>query len=274
MPLSLKGRPSESDAIRVIHAALDAGMTLIDTADVYCIDNSELGHNERLIGRALREWSGDRSAVVVATKGGLDRPGGDWVTRAGPEQLKEACERSLKSLGVETIALYQLHAPDPDVPYAYSVGALADLQAEGKIQHVGLSNVGVAEIEQARRIVNVVSVQNRFNPFDGEGALAGTMRHCHEEGLAYLAYSPVGGQRGHARMRDDRVLGEIADKRGVSPYQVTLAWMLALTPMMIPIPGASRIESATSSAAAAEVALSDEEMSAISRHSGAGVLGT
>src|SRR5690606_23709592 len=129
MPLSIQGRPDEAQAIAVIHAALDAGITFIDTADAYCLDDGEIGHNERLIAKALAAWPSAR--VVVATKGGLERPGGRWETNGRPEHLRAACERSLAALGVEQIELYQLHAPDSAVPFAESVGALADLRREG-----------------------------------------------------------------------------------------------------------------------------------------------
>ena len=149
MHLSIQDRPRRSRAFEVIHAALDAGVTLIDTADVYCLDDSEIGHNERLVAKALESWSGDRDRVIVATKGGVKRPSGRWEMDGRPEHLRAACERSLAALGVERIDLYQLHAPDPKVPLAESVGALADLQREGKIRWVGLSNVSVPQIREA-----------------------------------------------------------------------------------------------------------------------------
>jgi aryl-alcohol dehydrogenase-like predicted oxidoreductase len=165
MPLSTAGRPDAAESVKVLHASLDAGMTLIDTADVYCLDERDIGHNERLIARALREWSGDPDDIVVATKGGLTRPGQRWDSDARPEHLRSACEASLTALGVEVIDLYQLHRPDPKVPLEDSVEALADLHAEGKIRAVGLSNVSVDEIRRASAIVPIASVQNRLSPF-------------------------------------------------------------------------------------------------------------
>jgi aryl-alcohol dehydrogenase-like predicted oxidoreductase len=265
MPLSLEGRPAEADAVRVIHAALDAGMTLIDTADVYCIDDDDLGHNERVIARALRERPAGAAGVVVATKGGLRRPRGGWVVDARPERLTAACEASLRALGVEAIDLYQLHAPDDQVPLADSVGALADLAHAGKIRRVGLSNVSIAEIEQARGIVEIVSVQNRCNPMDTAAFESGVVRHCAEQGIAFLPHSPVGGHRGHARVPDDPTLGRVAERHGATPYQVCLALLRSLTEVMIPIPGASRVESARSSAAAADLVLSDEDRAELAR---------
>lgn len=255
MPLSIQGRPDEAQGVAVIHAALDAGVTFIDTADVYCLDDDDIGHNERLIARALAG-----RAAVVATKGGLERPDGSWVVNGKPDHLKRACDRSLAALGVQTIDLYQLHAPDPDVPYEDSIGALADLQRAGKIRHIGLSNVDVPQIEAARRQVEVVSVQNRCNPFDRASFANGVVAYCHREGIAFLPHSPVGGHRGHARTPTDPTLGRVAARHGVTPYQVCLAWFLKLSPVIIPIPGASRAASIRSSAAAADVVLTDADM--------------
>ena len=264
MPLSLEGRPEEGEAIRVIHAALEHGVTLIDTADVYCLDDGDLGHNERLIARALREWP-DGARVLVATKGGLERPGGDWTRNGRPEHIKAACERSLRALGVDCLGLYQLHAPDPAVPFADSVGAIAELQRAGKVRHVGLSNVSVSQIEDAGAIVSVVSVQNRCNPYDRSAFATGVVDHCSRHGIAFLPYSPVGGHFGHARVGGDGLLVRLAAKHQATPYQVCLAWLLASSPAMIPIPGARRRESALSSAAAAELELQGADLAALDR---------
>lgn len=259
MPLSLAGRPAKSEAIKVIHAALRAGVTLIDTADVYCLDQSEIGHNEKLIAEALAQWSGE-PRVVVATKGGLTRPGGAWVTEAHPRRLKSACEASLKALQVPTIALYQLHAVDDAVPIEDSVGALAELRRAGKIQHIGLSNVSAQQIRRAQQVAPIVSVQNRCSVFDRRDFGNGVLALCAAEGIAYLAYSPVGGSRGKGRVADDPVLKSVAARRGVSPFQVALAWLLARSPVLIPIPGASKITSAIDSAAAGSLALAPEDL--------------
>jgi len=264
MPLSIRGRPSEADAIRTLHAALDAGMTLIDTADVYCLDDDEIGHNERLISKALRERS-DTSRIVVATKGGLERPKGDWTTNARPEHLVRACDKSLAALGVDQIQLYQLHAPDDEAPFADSVGALADLRRAGKIAHVGLSNVSVAEIEEARAIVPVVSVQNRCNPMDRSAWDDGVVQHCAAHGIAFLPYSPVGGGRGKTKVANDKTLTMVGARHGVSPFQVALAWLLAKSPVMLPIPGASRITSAVDSAAAMRLVLTPADHADLDR---------
>lgn len=268
MPLSLEGRPERDEAVRVIQASLDAGVTLIDTADVYCIDDADIGHNEQLIARALWSWSGDPDAVLVCTKGGLRRPNGAWTRDGRPEHLRDACERSLSALGVDRIAVYQLHAPDDAVPFADSVGALAKLREEGKIEHVGLSNVTAAQIDEARAIVPIVSVQNRCNPFDLRAFEDGVIAKCEAEGLAFLPWSPVGGGRGKGQVGDDPVLTDVGARHGKTSYQTALAWLRAKSPVIFPIPGASRVESAVSSAAAADLELTADEVAQIDAHVG------
>jgi aryl-alcohol dehydrogenase-like predicted oxidoreductase len=264
MPLSIAGRPDEAQGVQVIHAALDAGMTFIDTADVYCLDDDDIGHNERLIARALGQRSGDRDHVVVATKGGLRRPKGAWVTDGRPEHLRAACDASLAALGVDCIDLYQLHAPDPQVPFIESVGALAECQRAGKIRHIGLSNVSVPQIEQARSVAEIVSVQNRCNPFDTDSFESGVVEYCASQGIAFLPYSPVGGQRGNVRVAKEPALIELASRHGATPYEICLAWLLAISEVIIPIPGASRVESARSSARAADIELGDDDLALLS----------
>lgn len=257
MPLSLDNRPDSQTSVAVIHAALDAGMTWIDTADVYCQDQNDIGHNEWLVAAALRTWSQNAKSIVVATKGGLERPEGAWTVNGRPEHLKKACETSLRALGVEAIDLYQLHAPDDNVPFEDSVGALADLKSDGKIKHVGLSNVSVEEINRAQAIVEVVSVQNRCNLFERQVFHHGVLKTCEEQNIAFIPHSPVGGNLGHWRCNEDGTLKMVAKMCGITTYQACLAWLLSKSPVMLPIPGASRIESAQSSAAAAETVLDD-----------------
>lgn len=263
MPLSISGRPDKPQGLKVIQAALDAGMTLIDTADVYCLDDDDIGHNERLVAKALATWSGDRSTVLVATKAGTTRPGGRWERDGRPAHIRKACERSLKALGVEAIDLYQFHAPDPTVPFTDSVGAFADLQQEGKVRWVGLSNVSVDEIEAAQGIVEVASVQNRFNPFFHESPHDGALKYCNDNNIGYLAYSPVGGGRLNKKLPGHPVLQPIAEAHGASPHAVVLAWALARSPNVIVIPGARTVEHAVDSAGSAELELSAEELRAI-----------
>jgi aryl-alcohol dehydrogenase-like predicted oxidoreductase len=265
MHLSIIDRPTEAQGVQVIHAGLDAGITLIDTADAYCLDASETGHNERLIARALREWGGRRDQVTVATKGGIVRTGGSWIRNGRPDHLKRACEASLKALGVDQIALYQLHAPDPAVPFAHSVGALAELRQAGKVRDVGLSNVSVAQIEEARGIVPIASVQNRLNPFFREARTDGVLDYCGREGIALLAYSPVGGGRLNKKLAGVKIVYRLAEHYGRSPHAVVLAWVLAQGPTVIAIPSARRVDNVVDSAAAADLELTSEDLDAISK---------
>ena len=263
MHLSIDGRPDEATALRVLHAALDAGATIIDTADVYCMDDADLGHNERLIAKALRTWGGRRDAVVVATKGGLTRPGGRWERNARPEHLRRACDRSLKALETDRIDLYQLHAPDPEVPFTESVGALVELQQAGKIRWIGLSNVTVEDIAAAARLTPLVAVQNRLNPFFREALSGGVVAECARRGLGFLAYSPVGGGRLNKKLPSHPVLQPIARSHGISPHAVVLAWVLAQGETVIVIPSARTAAHAADSLTAIDVQLSAAELAAI-----------
>nr|ACU26464.1 predicted oxidoreductase [uncultured bacterium HF186_25m_13D19] len=261
MPMSIVGRPTESEAIDVIHASLEAGVTFIDTADVYCLDHRDIGHNERLIQKALRQW-GSAHEVVVATKGGLERPQGDWTTNGRPAHLRRACEASLRALGVEAIGLYQLHAPCDVHPFEDSVGALARLQEEGKIQHIGLSNVDVEQITQAQALAPIVSVQNRCNPHDTQAFSDGVLSRCEADGMTFLPYSPVGGFD-KEDIGQDSTLGEVARRHDASPYEVALAWLIASSKVMLPIPGASKVASARSSAKAGSLRLTALDMATL-----------
>jgi aryl-alcohol dehydrogenase-like predicted oxidoreductase len=260
MYMSIQGRPEEGQAIRTIHAALDAGVTLIDTADVYCHDDRDIGHNERLIAKAL---AGRGAKVTVATKGGLRRPDGDWTRDARPERLAAACEASLKALGVAAVDLYQLHAPDPAVPFVESVGAIARLREQGKVVRVGLSNVSAEELAEARRIVPIASVQNRWNPGSRGPERDGVLAACTAAGIAFLPYSPFGGAGGASRLGDQPRLAAEAARRGVSTHRLVLAWMLAKSPVVIPIPGARREASTRDSAAAADMELTAADVAAV-----------
>jgi len=266
MPMSIEGRPDEGRSIATIHAALDAGVTLIDTADAYHLHAGELGHNEELIARALRSWGGDTSEVLVATKGGHLRPGdGTWTIDGRPQHLKEAAKASARRLGVEAIGLYQFHRPDPAVPYVDSVGAIRDLLDEGVIQLAGISNATVAQIDEANEVLGgrLVSVQNQFSPRFRSSL--GELEHCASLGIAFLPWSPLGGiARASEVGTSHGAFQEVADAHGVSPQQVALAWELALAPVVIPIPGASRPTSIQDSVRAAELQLTDDEIAALS----------
>jgi aryl-alcohol dehydrogenase-like predicted oxidoreductase len=260
MHLSLQDRPSEAQAVRVIHASLDSGVSLVDTANVYCLDQHELGHNERLVAGALASWPGRRAGVVVATKGGMTRPGGRWERDGRRASLLRACDESLAALGVERIDLYQLHAPDPAVPFAESVGALADLVRAGKVRWVGLSNVSMAQIREAQAIVPITSVQNRLNPFFREAVADGVVEYCGRHGIGFLGYSPTGGGRLNRKLPEHPVLRAMSAELGFSPHELVLAWVLAQGPTVIAIPSARTVEHAVDSARAADIVLSAEDL--------------
>ncbi len=265
MPMSIEGRPETERSVATIHAALEAGVTLIDTADAYHRDANDVGHNEELIASALRSYGSDTSDVLVATKGGHLRPGdGSWTKNGRPEYLKEAAKASARRLGVDAIGLYQFHRPDPDVDYADSVGALAELLDEGVIQLAGISNASVAQIDLANEVLGgrLVSVQNQFSPTFPSSR--GELDHCAELGIAFLPWSPLGGIGRTASVGESHpAFLRLADERGVSLQQVILAWELALAPVVIPIPGSSRPASITDSAAAADLELSAADVASL-----------
>ncbi|CAL9652671.1 aldo/keto reductase [Streptomyces sp. enrichment culture] len=261
MPMSIEGRPDEERSLATLHAALDAGVTLIDTADAYHLHADEVGHNETLIAKALasHERGGE---VLVATKGGHLRPGdGSWTLDGSPRHLKEACEASLRRLGVEAIGLYQFHRPDPKVDYAESVGAVRDLLDEGKIRMAGISNANPEQIRQAQDILGgrLVAVQNQFSP--AFRSSEPELRLCDELGIAFLPWSPLGGISKAGELGSAHgAFARIAEARGVSPQRVCLAWMLVKSPVVVPIPGASRPETIRDSAAATDLVLTDDEV--------------
>jgi aryl-alcohol dehydrogenase-like predicted oxidoreductase len=263
MPMSVAGHmPDEGQSIRTLLAALDAGITLIDTADAYTPSHTDVGHNERLVARALSLWAGDADTVLVATKGGHTRtPGDGWSVDGRPSYLKQACDRSLKALGVDSIGLYQHHRPDPQVPYEETMGALKDLHDAGKIQMAGISNADPDQIRLAYDILGdrLVSVQNQYSPRFRSSEPE--IDVCAELGLAFLPWSPLGGiGRTDELSRQNATFTEIAEAHGVSPQQVCLAWELARSPVVIPIPGASRPETILDSIGAATLELTEEEL--------------
>lgn len=267
MPMSIEGRPDEARSIATIHAALDAGITFIDTADAYRLGGEAGSHNELLIAKALRSYSGDTSHVLVATKGGhlrTEPQEGAWQQNGHPDYLKRAAEASLTALGVDVIGLYQFHRPDPDVDYADSVGAIRELLDAGKIRMAGISNANPEQIRQAQQILDgrLVSVQNQFSP--AFRSSEPELELCTELGLAFLPWSPLGGITGAGSLGSSFApFQTVADAHGVSPQVVCLAWELAKGPGVIPIPGASRPESIIDSATATELTLTAEELATL-----------
>ena len=243
--------PDRENALKVLRRAVELGVNLIDTADAYGPETSEL-----LIAEALHPYP---NGLVIATKGGLTRPGpGDWVPNCRPKHLKQALEGSLKRLRLERIDLYQLHTVDSKVPIEESVGALKQMQDAGKIRHIGLSNVDPEEIARARKIVPIVSVQNRYNIEDRKSE--NVLRLCEKENLGFLPWFPVGGGRG---LKPEHPLSLAAKAHSVSVYQVALAWLLERSPVMLPIPGTSSLAHLEENVAAAKLKLTPEEWKAI-----------
>jgi aryl-alcohol dehydrogenase-like predicted oxidoreductase len=267
MPMSIEGRPDEDRAIATIHAALDAGVTLIDTADAYHRDAHEVGHNESLIAKALHSYGSSTADVLVATKGGHLRPGdGSWTINGDPEYLKHAAKASARRLGVDAIGLYQYHRPDPQVPYEDSVGAIRDLLDDGVIRMAGISNANVDQIALSQDILGgrLASVQNQFSPaFHSSHA---ELELCQERGIAFLPWSPLGGISHAAQVGQQHPeFSALASEFGVSPQRLTLAWELALADVVIPIPGASRPESIQDSAQAPALELTAAQVRTLTK---------
>ena len=242
--------PDRDEAKRVLRRAVELGVDFIDTADSYGPNVSE-----ELIAEALHPYP---DGLVIASKGGLLRfkPGPGWPVDARPEHLREALDGSLQRLRVERIDLYQLHRPDPEVPYEESVGALAELKREGKIRHVGVSNVNLDELRRARAVTEIVSVQNRYSPVDRSSD--DVLDACERDGLAFLPWAPF--EQGKL---DDEVIAEIAGRHGATPYQVGLAWLLARSAVMLVIPGTGSVEHLEENVAAAGLKLNQQELGLI-----------
>ena len=265
MPMSLSDRPSEAQAIQVIHTALDLGVTLIDTADSYCRDESDKHHNERLIHKALQQYEGDTTGVTVATKGGLMRPNGSWTRNGNPTHLEKTIQESFEALGGQPIDLWQYHAPDADYTIAASLAPAKAAIEQGKIRYVGVSNFSVEQIKQAQDMVEVVSVQNQFNPWHRQPETDGVLAYCEQEGLTFLPWSPLGGSRRVSQLPQIVPIAQLAEEKGVSVYCIVLAWLRAKSPAVVPIPGAKRESSLRDSLRSIEVTLSEAEVQQIDR---------
>jgi len=245
------GQPEDRDlALSVLRRTIQLDINLIDTADSYGPNVSE-----ELIYEALYPYP---DSLVIATKGGLVRPRenpGQWLRNGRPEHLRQACEGSLMRLQVDRIDLYQLHAPDPDVPFEESVGTLAELQDEGKIRHIGLSNVSAEQLEEARSIVEIVTVQNRFNL--GDRHAEDVLEICERDGIGFFPYFPLAAGN---LAKPSELLDELAHRHDATPAQVALAWLLARSPVMLPIPGTGLVGHLEENVDAAELRLSEEEV--------------
>ena len=242
--------PDRENALKVLRRAVELGVNLIDTADAYGPETSEL-----LIAQALHPYP---KGLVIATKGGQIRPGpGQWVPKGDPEYLKQCVDKSLKRLKLERIDLYQLHRIDPKVPMEDSLGALKEMQSAGKIRHIGLSEVSPEQVERARKVVPIVTVQNRYNIRDRKWE--NTLVYCEKEQIGFMPWAPVGGSRGMT----SAALEKAAKDHGVTIYQLELAWLLHRSPVMLPIPGTSSLAHLEEDLAARNIQISPEEWKTI-----------
>jgi len=268
MPMSLSSRPPESQAIEVIHRALDLGVMLIDTADSYCQDESDKHHNERLIAKALQKYEGDTSKVTVATKGGLMRPNGDWTRNGNPEHLRETIRVSFEALGgKKPIDVWQYHSPDPNYTIEEALTPAKEAVKSELIRFVGVSNFSVEQIKQAQDVVEIVSVQNQYNPWYRQPEFDGVLEYCEQEGLTFLPWSPLGGSRRVSRLEDIEAIANLAKEKDVSVYAIVLAWLRAKSPCIVPIPGASKVASIEDSVASLDVTLSESEIQQVDQAS-------
>jgi aryl-alcohol dehydrogenase-like predicted oxidoreductase len=264
MPMSIRDRPSESQSIATIHKALELGVTLIDTADAYCIDESDKHHNEKLIYKALQQYSGDKSQVMVATKGGLMRPDGAWTQNGNPDHLRQTIRESFEALGGnQPIDIWQYHSPDPNYSIAQALTPAKEAVQQGIVRYVGVSNFSLEQIKQARDVVEIVSVQNQYNPWHRNPEFDGVLEYCESEGLTFLPWSPLGGSQRVSQLKEMHGISDLASEKNISIYSLILAWMLSKSPCIVPIPGASKPESIADSVKAAEVRLDPQEIAIV-----------
>jgi aryl-alcohol dehydrogenase-like predicted oxidoreductase/predicted kinase len=268
MRMSTDDIRDEAVGLETIAAAAEAGITVFDTARAYGRDEAELGHNERLLARGLRDCGANGSARIV-TKGGMARTGGEWVPDGRARTIRADCEASLAALDGLAIDLYLIHAPDPRTPWRTSVRALARLVDEGVVRHVGLANVNRRQLDEALELASIAAVQVALSPYDDRALRGGVVERCAEAGIAVIAHSPLGGPRRAGRLARDEALADVADARGVTPAEVALAWLLELSPSVVAIPGARRPETARSAAGAAGLELDARERAVLARAFGA-----
>jgi aryl-alcohol dehydrogenase-like predicted oxidoreductase len=268
MRLSTDESRDEELALETIAAAVEAGITVFDTARAYGLGADELGHNERLLAGALRRCGRDASARIV-TKGGMTRTGGGWIPDGRAKAIRSDCEASLAALDGLEIDLYLIHAPDPRTPWRTSVRALARLVDDGLVGRVGLSNVNRGQLDEALELAPVAAVQVALSPYDDRALRGGVVERCDEAGIAVIAHSPLGGPRRAGGLGRHEVLAQVADARSATAAEVALAWLLGLSPAVVPIPGARRPQTARSAARAAKLDLDTADREVLTRAFGA-----
>jgi histidinol-phosphate phosphatase family protein len=261
--LGTEGRPDESAAVALIHRALDHGIRVLDTAPSYGLDDSDFHYGEKLARSAIETWAGSRADVRIVTKVGMSRPKGRWVANGKPAHLRESVDGSLAALGVDSLFLLLLHANDPASPFEDALATLAALQREGKVQHLGLCNVDLAEIRQAQRHFTVAAIQNELSVIDRHSATDGTLALAKELGIPFLAHRPLGGHAKVDNLKKNRAVKPLADRHGVTPHEAALATLLDLGPPVIALVGATRLESLDSSLRALQVRLDGADREAL-----------
>lgn len=261
MRFSLEGRPPESDAYRVLHLAMDLGVTLFDTADSYCLDETEKHHNERLLRKALDTYQGDTRHILIATKGGCMRPAGKWQINGNPDYLRRVIRESHAALGgKDPIPLWQHHHIDPDYSIEASLAPVQEAVREGLIRFVGLSNYDLEGIKRARDIVDIVSIQNQYNPWHRWPEHNGVLEYCEKEGLTFLPWSPLGGGGRARHLSRHPGLASMAREKGVSPQRLVIAWLMARSPCVLPIPSSSRLTNTMNLLSGAEIEFSEMDI--------------
>ena len=269
MHFSLAGRPPEAQGFEVLHRVLDLGVTFIDTADAYCRDEDDKHHNEHFLRKALAAYPGHTSRVVVATKGGCMRPGGGWTSNGNPDHLRRTIRESHAALGGDRpIALWQHHAIDPNYTIEASLAPVREAVQEGLIRYVGVSNYRVEHIERARGVVEVASVQNQYSPWHRRPERNGVLEYCEREGLTFLPWSPLGGKSRAKSLHQIDGLATLAREKGLSPQRLVIAWLMARSPCILPIPGSSRLANTEDILAAVDVTLTDDEVRRIDEATG------
>ncbi|WP_348242654.1 aldo/keto reductase [Leptolyngbya sp. DQ-M1] len=264
MPMSIRDRPPEDQSIATIHKALELGVTLIDTADAYCRDESDKHHNEKLIYKALQQYTGDKSQVMIATKGGLMRPNGAWTQNGNPDHLRKTIRESFEALGGDKpIDIWQYHSPDPNYSIKDALTPAKEAQNAGIVRYVGVSNFSIDQLKQARDVVEIVSVQNQYNPWHRNPEYDGVLEYCEAEGITFLPWSPLGGMSRVKQLQQFTGMTDLAAEKGLSIYSLLLAWMLSKSPCIVPIPGASRSETIADSIKAAQVRLEPPEIAIV-----------
>ncbi|MBD1823520.1 aldo/keto reductase [Cyanobacteria bacterium FACHB-DQ100] len=264
MPMSIRDRPPEDQSIATIHKALELGVTLIDTADAYCRDESDKHHNEKLIYKALQQYTGDKSQVMIATKGGLMRPNGSWTQNGNPDHLRKTIRESFEALGGDKpIDIWQYHSPDPNYSIKDALTPAKEAQNAGIVRYVGVSNFSIDQLKQARDVVEIVSVQNQYNPWHRNPEYDGVLEYCEAEGITFLPWSPLGGMSRVKQLQQFTGMTDLAAEKGLSIYSLLLAWMLSKSPCIVPIPGASRPETIADSIKAAQVRLEPPEIAIV-----------